>query len=58
MVLLASDFGLRLGIENEVGFKQSLAETMGVSAEKVRELVSDGKIGMTELQDAIEKGIC
>ena len=40
-----------------IPIQQLLADTMGVSAEKVRELVSDGKVGMAEFQDAIEKGM-
>jgi len=36
---------------------QLLSDTMGVSVEKVRELVSQGKIGMPEFQNAIEKGM-
>ncbi|MCL2107435.1 MAG: tape measure protein [Oscillospiraceae bacterium] len=40
-----------------IPIQQLLADTMGVSAEKVRELVSEGKVGLPEFQDAIEKGM-
>ena len=36
---------------------QLLSETLGVSIEEVNKLVSEGKIGMPEFQDAIEKGM-
>lgn len=36
---------------------QLLGDTMGKSTEEVRKLVSEGKIGFAEFQDAIEKGM-
>ena len=36
---------------------QLLSDTMGMSVEEVQKLVSAGKIGMPEFQDAIEKGM-
>ena len=36
---------------------QLLSETLGVSVEEVNKLVSEGKVGMPEFQDAVEKGM-
>ena len=36
---------------------QLLGDTMGVTAEEARDLISDGKVGFSELRDAIEVGM-
>lgn len=36
---------------------QLLGDTMGVTAEEARDLISEGKVGFPELQNAIEKGM-
>lgn len=43
--------------ERGIPITQLLAETMNVSTEEIKNLVSAGKIGFPELQNAIEKGM-
>lgn len=43
--------------ERGIPITQLLAETMNVSTEEIKDLVSAGKIGFPELQNAIEKGM-
>jgi tape measure domain-containing protein len=43
--------------ERGIPITKLLADTMGVSTEKVKDLVSAGKVGFPEFQTAIEKGM-